>query len=101
MTLDAEALAISFEPTRPEVAAALVATIYGIAGTTERLSSERDETFAFRANDGRRFVLKIASPEERPELLDFQSGALLHLEATAPQLPIPRVIRPRVALFAC
>ena len=30
----------------------------------------------------------------RPErLLDFQSQALLHLEATAPDLPIPRVIR--------
>lgn len=93
-TLDAKTLAMSFEPTRPEVAAALVASIYGIAGTTERLSSERDETFAFHADNGRRFVLKIASPEERPQLLEFQSGALLHLEAYAPQLPIPRVVRP-------
>lgn len=76
-------------------AAQLVADGYGIAGTANVLTSERDETFLFQARDGTNYVLKVANPVERTDLLEFQQGALLHLEQHAPTLPVPRVIRTR------
>jgi len=70
----------------------LVARIYGLSGTVTRLSSERDETFKFVAASGDAYVLKIANPAEDPAALAFQDGALLHLEATAPDVPVPRLV---------
>lgn len=77
---------------------ALMLGHYGLRGRFERLNSERDETFLFSADDGGRYVLKIANPHERADLLDFQTGAFLHLERAAPDLPISRMIRSRDGL---
>jgi len=71
---------------------ALVARIYGLSGSVTRLSSERDETFKLVASTGDAYVLKIANPVEDPASLAFQDGALMHLEATAPDVPVPRLI---------
>lgn len=71
---------------------------YGLRGAFERLNSERDETYLFSADDGRRYVLKIANPHERTDLLAFQTGAFLHLERVAPDLPISRMIRSKEGL---
>jgi Ser/Thr protein kinase RdoA (MazF antagonist) len=76
----------------PEAAAA-VAAVYGLKGEAKRLSSERDETFLFKRTDGTAFILKIANAAEDPAALEFQDGALLHLEAAAPFVPVPRLIR--------
>lgn len=70
-----------------------VEDVYGLSGTVKRLSSERDETFLFTRADGTDFVLKIANPAEDPAALEFQDGALLHLEAAAPTVPVPRLVR--------
>lgn len=70
----------------------LVKQIYGLAGAATRLSSERDETFKFAAATGEAYVLKIANPAEDPASLAFQDGALMHLEAAAPAVPVPRLI---------
>lgn len=76
-------------------ATAAVAEAYGLDGTVERLSSERDETFLFTGTDGIAFTLKIANPAEDPAMLAFQDGALLHLERCAPAVPAPRLMRTR------
>ncbi|WP_409529798.1 phosphotransferase, partial [Shinella sp.] len=76
----------------PEAAAA-VAAVYGLKGEAKRLSSERDETFLFKRTDGTAFILKIANAAEDPAALEFQDGALLHLERAAPCVPVPRLIR--------
>ncbi len=76
-------------------AKALVAQIYGLAGTVERLSSERDETFLFTQDSATRYILKIANPAEDPVALEFQDGALLHLERHAPSIPVPRLAKTR------
>jgi Ser/Thr protein kinase RdoA (MazF antagonist) len=73
-------------------AEAAVAAIYAHSGTAKRLSSERDETFLFTRADGTNFVLKIANPAEDPAALEFQDGALLHLAAAAPAVPVPRLV---------
>jgi Ser/Thr protein kinase RdoA (MazF antagonist) len=76
-------------------AEAIVADAYGFSGTVNRLSSERDETFLFDRADGTQFVLKIANPAEDPAAIAFQDGAMLHLEAHAPGVPVPRLVRTR------
>ena len=66
---------------------------WGIEGKFSRLSGERDQNFRITAADGSRYVFKIASPLEDLALVDFQIQALLHLEASDPGIPIPRIRR--------
>ena len=62
-------------------------------GDFERLSGERDQNFRVTTADGIQYVYKIASSIEVPELVDFQVQALLHLEKTNPDIPVPRMVR--------
>jgi hydroxylysine kinase len=64
---------------------------YGLPATARRLNSERDQNFLLRTPDGREYVLKIANPAESRKVTNLQTQALLHLAATDPGLPIPRV----------
>ncbi|KSV71602.1 phosphotransferase [Sinorhizobium sp. Sb3] len=88
-----DSMSATWSVTSPDEAESAVAVVYGFAGAVKRLSSERDETFLFTRTDGAQFILKIANPAEDPAALKFQDGALLHLEATAPAVPVPRVVR--------
>ena len=71
---------------------ALAASVFGVTGEAKRLSSERDETFRIASEHGR-FTLKIANPLEDVRALDFQADVLLHLEAMALQVPVPKMVR--------
>lgn len=88
----ADSMSATWSPTPLEDATAAVAAVYGLDGSVKRLSSERDETFLFSCTDGTPFVLKIANPAENPAALEFQDGALLHLEEAAPAVPVPRLV---------
>ena len=88
----ADSMSATWSATTLTDAAAAVRQIYGVDGTVKRLSSERDETFLFTRADGTDFVLKIANPAEDPAALEFQDGALMHLEAAAPAVPVPRLV---------
>jgi Ser/Thr protein kinase RdoA (MazF antagonist) len=66
---------------------------YGLSGSLERLNSERDETFIFKSQDNTKYILKIGNPRERQDLLEFQTGAFLHLERVEPTLKVSRLIR--------
>ena len=59
-----------------------------------QLPGERDRNFQISTADRRRFVLKVLHPGEDPAVTDFQTRALLHLEASDPSLPAPRVVHP-------
>jgi Ser/Thr protein kinase RdoA (MazF antagonist) len=63
----------------------------GLDGAVELLASERDLTWRL-VSGGRAFVLKICHAEEAPWVVEFQLGALRHLAARAPTLPVPRVL---------
>lgn len=65
---------------------------FGIAGTMKRLTSERDLNVQI-TTPAQSYVLKLTNPAEPHEVTDFQTKALLHLEASG--LPVPRVIRTR------
>lgn len=69
------------------------AACYGLSGELRELDSERDQNFLLNADDGRRYVLKVANAAETPDVIDFQIGALQHVRRTDPTLPVPRVIR--------
>jgi Ser/Thr protein kinase RdoA (MazF antagonist) len=42
-------------------------------------------------------MLKVIHPAEPPEVSDLQSRILLHLQTVAPDLPVPRLVRPMAA----
>lgn len=65
---------------------------YGIEATAKPLDSERDQNFQLTSNDGTRFTLKIANHAEKPEVVDFQNRALMHVAGRDPSIPLPRVI---------
>ena len=74
----------------PEQAAKAAMQHFGLTGVLSPLTSERDVNYLLRADRGA-FVLKLANPAEAAQVTQFQTGALLHLEAS--DLPVPRVIR--------
>jgi len=69
----------------------LARDLYGLAAAARPLASERDQNFQLSTERGI-FVLKIAGPSERPEVLDLQDRALAFLAERAPALPLPRSV---------
>lgn len=74
-----------------DVVAVAASTSYGLSGRMTQLSGERDQNVRIET-DGGDFVLKIAGPLEDPSVVGFQVAVLKHLEATAPELPVPRIV---------
>src|SRR5215472_1809827 len=88
-------MAMPPHPLPLERAVSLVRECYGMEARGARLTGERDENFRLTAADGSEYVLKVAHPAESPSVTDLTTAALLHLEAEAPVLPCPRVVRAR------
>lgn len=76
-------------------ASALVLRIFGFSARAHVLTSERDKNFYVRSEDGREFVLRVTNAAEDPAVSNLQTSALRHIEAVAPDLPVPAV-RPSV-----
>lgn len=75
-----------------EDAAALSARIFGIEGTSELLSSERDRNFRLTSADGSNYLLKVSNPAEAESIVDLQTACLDHIAAKDPASPVPRVL---------
>lgn len=71
----------------------LAETHWALHGTAVRLDSERDDTFRFDARDGTRYVLKVANPADRNDVVAMQCEALEHVAVIDPSLQVPRVVR--------
>ena len=69
----------------------VVERCFGLRGDLRPLSSERDQNFRVDADDGSRYVFKIANRGESVGVVDFQLGALRHIAAVNPSLPVPRI----------
>lgn len=81
----------------PDLVAAIVRDEFGLAGTLQRIATEKDDTFVLgRAGgaEGRQLV-KVSSSYEDPLTVDLQSVALDHAAAHDPTLPLPRLRRAR------
>ncbi len=75
-----------------QLVAAFVEQHWGLSGSYRELAGERDQNFRLRLDDGRQFVVKIASPIEDRALVDYQVQALLHIADRDHDLPTPRIL---------
>ena len=65
---------------------------YGLKGTLVRIPTEKDETF--RLQDGEEtYLVKVSPPDEDPMIVHLQTACMEHLERTAPELPVQRLVR--------
>jgi hydroxylysine kinase len=70
----------------------LLEQTYGLKGTLVRIPTEKDETFRLR--DGEEtYLVKVSSPDEDPVIVQLQTACMEHLERTAPELPVQRLVR--------
>lgn len=94
MTVIAAAPSLTAPPPAftPDEALGLAERHFGRTGRLDRLTSERDLNFRLTTAAGDSFVLKIGNAAEPAEVTDFQIGALLHIAARDPALPVPRVV---------
>ncbi|CAO3439032.1 phosphotransferase [Azospirillum endophyticum] len=79
-------------PISPDEAGAMMQRHFGVTGGIRELSSERDRNFHVTASDGRGYVLKFTNPAEPAVVTNFQTGAMQHVAARDPALPVPRVV---------
>lgn len=75
----------------PEEVRALLRAHFGIEGDLAPLDSERDQNAHVRSARGQ-FTFKIVNAAEPANAMAFQTALLRHVEATAPDLPLPRVV---------
>ncbi len=76
----------------PELAAALLSDVYGIAGELTELHGERDLNFRVDAAGGLRYVLKVHHPEDSGDVVEMRTLALAHVRRVDPDLPVPQVL---------
>ena len=69
-----------------------VSADYGLEGKWKALVGERDQNFRLTSTQGDNYVVKIAGPDEKPEITAFQVEALLFLEKNSPHIPVPRIV---------
>jgi Ser/Thr protein kinase RdoA (MazF antagonist) len=74
-----------------EDAQTIARDVYGLRARAELLSSERDQNFHLRLEDGSAYVLKATHPAEDPAVTDFQTQAQLHLMRADRDLPVPHL----------
>jgi 4-aminobutyrate aminotransferase-like enzyme/Ser/Thr protein kinase RdoA (MazF antagonist)/murein DD-endopeptidase MepM/ murein hydrolase activator NlpD len=77
-----------------EDALGIAREIWGRDGEARELPSERDQNFLI-ARGSERWVLKLAGPAERRDVLDMQNAALDWLSTRALDLPVSRVLPSR------
>ena len=78
---------------KTDEALSLLEEYYGITGSVEMLSSERDQNFRVSAANGRTYLLKISNKLESIDTISFENAIYQHLNTYAPQLPVPRIIK--------
>jgi len=70
-----------------------IAEQYSLEGKWSSMDGERDQNFLLKKDDGEKYVVKIAGPNEVSDITNFQVEALLYLENGSPHIPVPRIVR--------
>ena len=65
---------------------------YGLTGALVRIPTEKDDTFRLRDGD-ETYLVKVSPSDEDPVIVHFQTACMEHLELTAPELPVQRLVR--------
>ena len=69
----------------------LVARYWGLPGRATRLATEKDDTFAVRADDHRAYVLKVTNPAEDPLEVDLEIQLMRHVARAGSLVPVPQL----------
>jgi hydroxylysine kinase len=94
-TTEEGGLATPFVSMSDDEAIALVQSSFSIDGCVTRLATEKDDTFRVDADDGQRYILKVANPSETFTEISLQTDLLDHVKNIDPTIPIPRVLADR------
>ncbi|MBM1173243.1 phosphotransferase [Microvirga arabica] len=78
-----------------EDAQAVARSVFELDAVVSELTGERDRNFHLRVSEAEHYVLKVSNPAEDPQVIDFQTKALLHIASVDASLPVPRVLRAR------
>ncbi|MBW2391444.1 MAG: phosphotransferase [Deltaproteobacteria bacterium] len=100
MPLSAEDLRFNPPSFDQAVLARAALDLFGLRAEPEPLVGERDQNMLLTTAEGEKFVLKVSGPLEDPLVTELQTCALLHLEKTSPEIPVPRIIPNRQGLPA-
>ena len=92
-TAKPDGLACAYVPMTQERALRLLEDHYGMMGSAlKRFDTEKDDTFRVTTEDDRKFILKVANPDEPFGEIDFQNSILRYVETRDPTVPVPRII---------
>src|SRR3984885_6268374 len=83
---------VSASAVSPALAAQIALRHYGLVAAAERLPSELDDPFRLVGGDGPGWLLKVGADPAAAGGVGFQTALLLHLAASAPSLPVQRVV---------
>ncbi|WP_264712955.1 phosphotransferase [Limobrevibacterium gyesilva] len=86
-------MTVPAEQVAPATAEAVALAGWGLRASATLLTGERDRNFRLVAADGAEYVLKFANPAEDPAVTDLQIQALLHIAASDPGFPVPRIVK--------
>lgn len=82
-----------FDP--PEIDESTVLAIarehWNLTGASRRIRGERSHNTHITGPDGSGWVLQVQSASERPDVVDLQARALIHVAERAPAIPVSRV----------
>ncbi len=70
----------------------IASKLYGLEGNISPLPSERDQNFLLTEKKGSHFVLKIANPQEKRDILDLQNRAMQHVNKRMPSGTCPQLV---------
>lgn len=87
-----------FDPPQPgaDAVLAIAAEHWNVSGTPHRLRGERSHNTLLVGTRGGAWTLQVHSASEDSAVIDLQTRAMCHLQRTAPDVPVPRVL-PTVA----
>lgn len=68
----------------------VVMRYWGLPGRATRLATEKDDTFAVRA-DRRACILKVSNPAEDPQEIDLEIQLMRHVARAGPLVPVPQL----------
>ena len=92
MPLSAEDLRFNPPSFNRAVLSRTLEDLFDLQGELKPLIGERDQNTLVTTAGGQMFVLKVSGALEGPSVTDCQTRALQHLESTAPEIPVPRLI---------
>jgi Ser/Thr protein kinase RdoA (MazF antagonist) len=69
----------------------VMARCWGLPGHATRLATEKDDTFAVRADDHRAYILKVTNPAEDPLEVDLEIQLMRHVARAGSLVPVPEL----------